>query len=54
MVTGSYEREQRMRLTACYSVATHFSYEVVSDGGTACSSYVYEQKMIAVTCMNRR
>jgi hypothetical protein len=47
LLTNGYESEQRIRLTACYSVATNFSYEVISDDGSVCSSYVYEQKMVA-------
>lgn len=42
------ESEQRIRLTARYSVATHFSYEVIADDGSVCSRYVCEQKMAAV------
>lgn len=47
MLTDSYEKEQRVKLTACYSVATRFSYEVVLYG-TACTCYMYEQKIFAV------
>jgi len=43
------ESEHRIRLTACYSVATHFSYEVISDDGSVCSSYVCEHKIALVT-----
>jgi hypothetical protein len=42
------ESAQRIRLTACYSVATNFSYEEIPDDGSVCSSYVCEQKMVAV------
>lgn len=42
------ETEQRIRLTACYPVATDFSYEVIPDDRSVCSIYVCEQKMVAV------